>query len=106
MEILHPAHEGETHRGVQTEGVPIDPLASRAAKDILKIFDGLSIDSSEMRFLKIPVVSAYIQGMQVQPDIKNINFDALKDQVHLAMARKLALRQLLGGKEPVLPFVW
>ena len=96
METFNPAQKGETDRGVQ-----IDPLASRAAENILGIFDQLSINPEEMPFLEIPVVSAYVQGMQALPhDTKNINFDALKDQVHLVMARELVRRQVLGGRMP------
>lgn len=97
----------EAKSSEQTEGVRIDPLASRAAEDILTIFDQLAMDPSEIDLLKIPVVSAYVKGMQALPhDSENINLDGLTDQVHLVLARKLALRQLLAGEEPVLPCVW
>jgi len=47
-----------------------------------------------MDVLKIPVVSAYVQGMQALPhDRKNVNFDVLGEQIHLVMARELARRR-------------
>ena len=94
METLHQA-QGR----VKTEGVPIDPLASTAAEDILGIFDQLAIDPSEIDLLKIPVVSAYVKGMQASPhDSGNINLDGLKDQVHLVLARELVSRRALREK--------
>lgn len=102
MEISHKAQTGETSRGVRREDVDIvDPLASRAAENILDIFDRLSINSEERDFMKIPVVSAYVQGMQaLQHDKRSINFDGLKEQIYYAMARELAHRQALVGKKP------
>ena len=95
METLHKAQ-----RRVQTEGISIiNPLASEAAENILGIFDRLSINSEERDFMKIPVVSAYVQGMQASPhDKRSINFDGLKEQVYYALARELAHRQLAGKK--------
>ena len=90
----------EVKSRVQTEGVRIDPLALNASRNILDIFDQLSIDDSEIDLLKIPVVSAYVKGMQALPHDKGIDFDALPEQVHYAMARELASRHAVAGKKP------
>jgi hypothetical protein len=79
---------------VQTEGIPIDPLASRAAENILEILNQLSINFRETGALKIPLVSAYVQGMQALPHDTEIDFDILKEQIHYSIARKLAMRAL------------
>jgi len=85
----------EARSRVQTEGVRIDPSALNASKSILEIIDRLSIDDGEIGLLIIPMVDAYGEGIKALPHGReNVNFDALKNQVHLALARELASRRL------------
>lgn len=74
------------------DGIQIEPFAEKAAADILEILAQLSInDPKEIQSLQIPVVSAYVKGMQAHsPDTENIDYETLKEQVYYVIARAVA----------------